>query len=192
MSHTDHGCNKCQEGTQNTEITQSDTLPIYDKPELPQDGELILLVTGADNTCGGELTRAYRMPLDRLTPGSTLQPNTYSAYAPNNTITVAPKTVSAGFTDMNFPHEIKLARADSVATLAKYIILGEDVNVDDRLMIQSGGFYSFPTTHDYTIGKQYYLSATNAGQVVTAEPTTPNVSQPLFYVVDAKTILVNL
>lgn len=192
-------CNKC-EGTKknttcddtSTKIVQSEDFSIYEDGMLPENAEVIMLVNGADNQCGGTMTRAYRLPLSRLAPGSSIQSTTYSVYSPNNTINVTGEQVVPAYTDVNVPYEIKKARADSQTSLAKYIVLGVDPNSDERLIIQSAGFYTFSGMHNYVVGKQYYLSATDAGQVVTAEPATPNVSQPLFYVIDNKTILINL
>ena len=163
----------------------------WDKPELPEGSEVLLFVTPKKNKICPELDSIYRLPIGRILPGSTFQPNTYSVYAPAGS--VAPPTtykVIPAFTNQNGTNIVTAARADSTSTLAKYIIIGDDPNADDRVYIQSSGYLTFPNAHTYkdNIGKTYYLSATESGEVVSTAPTSPNTAQPLFVVIDATTI----
>ena len=52
------------------------------------------------------------------------------------------------------------------------------------------GFYTFDRPHMYEVGKTYYLSASNAGEVVSVKPGS--YGQALFTVIDQLTIAINL
>lgn len=169
----------------NTEQIGSDEFPIYNKPTLPEDGQLILLSPEKDYDCGGDFTAAFRLPLSRLTPGSSFQSNTYSLSAPTSGITVSENQVVPAYVETFSPHQLKRAQANSSTTLAKFLIVGKDQNIDGSYIIQNSGYYSFPTVHGLSIGQTYYLSETDPGGITTQAPT---LAQPLFYVVDAQTI----
>lgn len=164
----------------------------WNKPELPEGSELLLFINSNDDC--GTLDNIYRLPLSRITPGSAFQQNTYSVYAPSGS-TAAPATgvykVIPAYTNINEPHTINAAKADSQTTLAKYLVIGEDPNATDRVYIQSSGYYTFPSAHIYKdfIGKTFYVSDTVPGEVVS---TAPAIAQPVFLVIDATTIQILL
>lgn len=75
------------------------------------------------------------------------------------------------------------AQADDVGNLAKAVELSTGT-------ILSSGLVTW-TAHGLTIGETYYTSQTVAGEFVTPEPST-GISQKLFTVVDADTILIQV
>ena len=179
--------------TQDIEQLNSDDLPIYNKSTLPSDANLILLVDEENYDFGGTLQAAYRLPLDRVVPNNTKQGVTYSLHANGDAgadIAIADGTVVPAYVEAFDPYETKRAQASSITTKAQFLIISLDQNVDDNYVIQSSGFYTFPDTHNYDIGKTYYLSDSAAGGVTDVEPVS--IIQPLFKVIDERTILVNI
>lgn len=177
------------DGTCDTEEIHSDELPLYNRATLPQSGQLILLVEEPNNDCGGKMSGAYRLPLDRITPGSTFQSNTYSLDPANPGIVVPDDEVVPAYVETFSPFNVMRAQADDSTTKAKFLIIANDQNIDENYIIQSSGYLAFKAVHSYQVGQTYYLSATTPGGVTT---TPPADAQPLFYVVDQKTIQIVL
>lgn len=172
------------------ENIDSADLPLYDGATLPATGKLILLVEKQDYDNGGTIQAAYRIPLSRIVPGSAPQGVAYSLSDVDAAISIPDETVVPGYVEGFGSFDLKRAIATSSTTKAKFLIISTDQNVDGSYIIQGAGFYSFPTVHGYTPGNTYYLSDTAPGGVTNVPPS--GIAQPLFYVVDQKTILITI
>lgn len=179
---------------QDIEQVNADDLPIYNKSTLPDDANLVLLVDEVNHDFGGTLQAAYRLPLDRVVPNNTKQGVVYSVHATGLNgadIAIAQGTVVPAYVESFDPYEIKRAQAVAPgASKAQFLIVSHDQNVDDNYIVQSSGFYTFPDTHNYDIGKTYYLSESAAGGVTDVQPS--GIVQPLFSVVDSRTIRIHI
>lgn len=171
-----------------TDEVQADSLPIWTKNFLPQSGQFIMLVEEPNYDLGGTITAAYRIPADRIIANNAVQGNVYTLVDAEATITVPELTVVPAYVESFAPNRLKRAQASSPTTLAMFLIVGLNQNVDDGYLIQHGGYFVFPEAHAYTVGAKYYLSSSAAGGVTTVAPND-NV-QPLFTVVDDRTIQV--
>lgn len=171
-----------------TEQIESADLPIYDKATLPDSGKLILLVDQNDYDNGGKITAAYRLPLERIMLGDAPPAVAYTLVDPDADIAVPEGEVVPAYVESFGTFDIQRAVASSISSKAKFLIIGANQNVDGGYIIQSSGFYSFPTVHGYAPGMTYYLSDSVAGGVTTTAPAS--IAQPLFYAVDQKTIMV--
>lgn len=175
---------------QDTEQIDSSDLPVYDKPTLPEKGQLVLLVEEPDYDCGGEMVSAYRLPLNRVLPGGSKQSLVYSLSDVDAGITVPDNAVVPAYVESFGDFNLKRAIATSSTSKARFLIIGADPNIDGNYLVQNGGFFSFPTVHNYNVGQTYYLSDSVAGGVTSNPPS--GIAQPLFYVVDQKTIALNI
>ena len=63
-------------------------------------------------------------------------------------------------------------------------------SADGVTTLMVSGFYTFDRPHMYEVGKTYYTSSTNAGEVVSVAPGA--FSQALFTVIDQLTIAINV
>lgn len=174
-----------------TEQIASDAVPVWDKPVLPIDAELIVLVNEENFDFGGTIQNAYRLPLERIAANNALQGNTAVIYSPNADISIPEGKVVPAYVESFDPHLTKRAQASSETTKAQFLIIGRTQNVDDSYDVQSSGFYKFPVDHTYEVGQVYYLSDSAPGGVTTEAPTSSTV-QKLFTVLDSKTIQINL
>lgn len=173
------------------EQVNSDDLPVYSKSTLPDDAFLILLANEPNFDFGGTIQNAYRLDLDRVVPNNTKQGVTYSLLANDGAdIAIPDGTVVPAYVETFDPHRTLRAQASSATTKAQFLIISLNQNVDDSYIIQSSGFYTFPTTHNYDIGKTYYLSDSAAGGVTDVAP--PGNVQPLFQVIDERTISIRI
>lgn len=176
-----------------TEQVQTDDLPIYSKSTLPDNANVIVLVDEENYATGGTLQAAYRLGLDRIVPTNTRQSVTYSLHA-NGTegadITIPAGTVVPAYVEAFDPYSVKRAQATSDTSLAQFLIIGLNQNVDDEYIVQNTGFYTFESAHTYNVGSLYYLSDSTTGGVTSTKPA--NNVQPLFRVVDTKTIAINI
>lgn len=175
---------------EDTEQIESADLPEYNQATLPATGKLILLVDQPDYNQGGQVSVAYRLPLSRVVPGSAPQSVLYSINDPDAGITIPDQTVVPAYVESFGTFDLKRAIASSSTTKARFLIVGVDQNIDGNYIIQGSGFYSFPTVHGYAPGTTYYLSDSVAGGITSTAPS--GIAQPLFYVVDQKTILINV
>lgn len=173
-----------------TQEIQSSELPIYDKASLPVSGKLVLLVEEPDYDNGGNIVAAYRIPLSRIAPGAAPQSVLYSLSDPDAGIVIPDGEIVPAYVESFGNFDLKRAQATSTPTKAKFLIVGMDQNIDGNYIIQSSGFFSFPTVHEYAVGNTYYLSDSVSGGVTTTPP--PGIAQPLFFVVDQKTILIQI
>lgn len=172
-----------------TLLINSKDVPEYDKPNLPATGEVIVFVEEDNFDYGGKIDLAYRLPLDRIVPTNSQQSTSYSIEAPGAGIAVPDQTVVPAYVEAFDPYALKRAQANNATSLAQFLIIQPDQNVDDNYVIQGSGFYRFPTTHNYLVGQQYYLSDSAAGGVTATPPA--GTKQKLFIPVDASTILIN-
>lgn len=184
MTHIDDGI----------EQVNSEDLPIYSKSTIPDDTTLIILVNEENFDFGGTMQNAYRLPLDRILPNNTRQGVTYSLFANGDDgadITIPEGTVVPAYVEAFDPYRVLRAQAVSPGvSKAQFLIISLNQNVDDTYVVQSSGFYTFAEAHNYDIGKKYYLSDSAPGGVTDVAPS--GIVQPLFTVVDDRTILVNI
>lgn len=164
-------------------------LPIFSAPTIPSSAKLILLVDEINYDIGGKMEVAYQLPIERLTGGTSFSSNSHSIYAPTAGISVPEGAAIPAFRETFGSFELKRAQANSNTTLAQFLIVRLDPNVDQSYIVTANGFYEFPVPHNYAIGQTYYLDENNPGQVTT---TPPALAQRLFTVVDQRTILVNI
>jgi hypothetical protein len=150
---------------------------------------LILLTEEVNYDLGGKFQAAYRLPLERLTGGTSFASNAHSLYAPTAGIIVPDNKVVPAYRETFGTFNLKRARANSNTTLAQFLIVGLDPNVDDSYLIAANGFYQFPASHGYLIGQTYYLDENNPGDVTTQPPA---LEQRLFTVIDGRTILIHI
>lgn len=169
-----------------TDQITSDELPIYDKPTIPADAEIIMLVEEPNYDFGGTLSAAYRLPISRIVANNQIQGNVYTIADETAGITIAENTVVPAYVENFDPFHLKRAQASSNTTKARFLILGENVNVDGGYLVQSNGYYVFPEDHAYLVGQTYYLSDSAPGGVTNVAPG--GIVQPLFHVIDSKTI----
>ena len=165
-------------------------LPIFSEPQIPEDAYLILLTEGVDYEAGGKFQAAFRLPIERVTGASgTASSGTHSVYAPAAGITVPENKVVPAFRESFGIFQLRRAQANNLSTLAQFLIVADDVNVDNSYIVASNGFYQFPGSHGYLVGQKYYLDESNPGQVTTSPPA---IAQELFTVIDNRTILINI
>lgn len=177
----------------NPQIEQVDTddLPIYSQSTLPDNANLIVLVDEQNYDFGGTLQAAYRLPLDRVVPTNTRQNVSYSLKATGGAdINIPAGAVVPAYVEAFDPYNVVRAQASSSTSMAQFLIIGLNQNVDDTYVVQNTGFYTFTEPHTYDIGAQYYLSDSVTGGVTTSKPSSN--AQPLFRAIDAYTIAINI
>lgn len=160
-----------------TQVLPWTSLPLYKGAELPEDMDFI----------GGssELGKAWRVPVERILPGGSLNPLRYAVRKGLSTVEVQRGMIVPVY----FPNAAEpVEAAQAVAgRYAQALAIAEE---NGHLIIQNSGFLTFPRTHKYTVGKTYYLSKDVAGEVVSVKPS--GTAQPLFTVIDAVTIAINM
>lgn len=164
-----------------TEVAPWTGLPLFGGPELPEDLEFI----GGSSEEG----KVWRVPVQRILPGGDLNPLRYVISKKTADITFVRGQILPIFVP-NAEEPVELAKATSGYT-AQALAIAEDPNDTEKIVLQQTGFITFPRTHAYTVGKTYYLSQTVAGEVVSVKPTT-GIVQPLFTVIDAVTLAINV
>lgn len=167
----------------------SEDVPIWGEATLPEKGYLLMAAIQQDRQCGEYIPYLYHLPIASLTPGSTIQGNTYVANANGGVIAIPPKQVRAGYTYNNRPNDMRLATLNDEEFLkAQYIVLAQ--NDAQSYIIQGTGFYTFSAGHDYIPGYTYYLGEN--GEPTTDSSYVDGVRQKLFEVIDQRTILINI
>lgn len=161
-----------------TTVRSWTALPLYNEAVLPDDLDLI----GGSN----ELYQSWRIPVKLILPGGTLNPSTYTIPL-NSTEVEVPKSqvVPVYIPNSLSAAEPAIAAAGQTATA---LAISKD---DTNLVIQNSGFLKFSRPHMYEVGKTYYLSQENAGEVISVRPRA-GIIQPLFSVVDQLTIAINI
>lgn len=79
-----------------------------------------------------------------------------------------------------------LARANLLSTTAQYVV-SKVVDTNNFEATKFGNITS--TSHGFTVGQTYYTDETTPGNVTTTEP---DISSPVFIVIDANTLLVSV
>ena len=163
-------------------------VPVWGSTKLPDEGYLLMAAVQKDQQCGRNLPFLYHLPINKITPGSSFQPNTYSVEGNGFTGDWAASQVRAGYTYNNTPNDIRLADKDS--HMAQYILLEKDSTIVGNYIAQGSGFYTFAGGHSYVPGYAYYLG--DNGQPTTSSAFTGGKRQHLFEAIDNSTILINI
>ena len=156
-----------------TEVRSWTALPLLDVTNVPDDLDLI----GGSN----KEYQSWRIPASYFT-GGTLNTMKYN--------------VSAATEIENQQVKPVYLRADSASTLPALAAAGQTAQAlavasnDGTTTLMVSGFYTFARPHLYEVGKTYYTSSTNAGEVVSVKPLA--YGQALFTVVDQLTIAINV
>ena len=164
-----------------TQVMPWTGLPLFREQELPEDLDFI---GGSD-----ERGQAWRIPVERILPGGDLNPLRYTIPKKTANIVIPRGQVLPVFIP-NAVEPVEMAKA-TVGSTAQALAVAEDPNNNQRLVLQQTGFLTFARTHMYTVGKTYYLSQTELGEVVSVPPTS-GIKQPLFTVIDELTIAVHV
>lgn len=174
----DHIKAEVEEISTRTTVRSWTALPLYNEAVLPDDLDLI----GGSN----ELYQSWRIPVKLILPGGTLNPSTYTIPL-NSTEVVVPKSQVV---PIYIPNSLSAAEPAIAATgqTATALAISKD---DTNLVIQNSGFLKFSRPHMYEVGKTYYLSQENAGEVISVRPSA-GIIQPLFSVIDQLTIAINI
>lgn len=134
-----------------------------------------------DEQTGGSIYTPVRIPGARVMPTANLA--NVVAIASNNTALVIPDNqVVAGYIDEQVGGNIVKPAGNGNA--AQFLILKNYTN--NKVLIQSTGFITYPTEHHYIVGSQYYLG--DDGEPVTDSSIT---GQKLFLPLDGYTLMVN-
>lgn len=166
----------------------AEDIPTWAQTKLPDEGYLLMAAKLKDQHCGRPLPFLYHLPINKITPGATFQPNTYSVAGNGYQGEWAANQVRAGYTYNNTPNDIRLA--DITAQKAQYILLSKDNTIEGNYLIQGSGFYTFTGGHNYVPGYAYYLGT--EGQPTTDSSFVNGIRQHLFEVIDSSTILINI
>lgn len=164
-----------------TEVAPWSAFPQYVAGELPEDLEFV----------GGstEEGKVWRVPVQRILPGGSLNPLRYTVPKKTADIEVPRGQVVPVFIP-NAVDPVEKAKA-AANTTAQALAISDNPNDPNSLVLQQTGFITFPRTHVYTVGKTYYLSPNVEGEVVSVRPSG-GVVQPLFTVIDEVTLAVNV
>lgn len=166
----------------------AEDVPVWGQTKLPDEGYLLMAAKLRDQQCGRNLPFLYHLPINKITPGATFQPNTYSAEGNGFTQEWEPNQVRAGYVYNNTPNDIRFAAISGQK--AQFILLEKDDTVEGNYLIQGSGFYTFVGGHSYVPGYAYYLGAD--GKPTTDSSFVDGQRQHLFEVIDTSTILINI
>lgn len=166
----------------------AEDVPVWSQTKLPDEGYLLMAAKLIDQQCGKSLPFLYHLPINKITPGATFQPNTYSVAGNGFHESWAPNQVRAGYIYNNTPNDIRFASNDG--TRAQFILLSKDDTVSGNYLIQGSGFYTFTGGHNYVPGYTYYLGQN--GLPTTDSSFVGGYRQHLFEVIDNSTILINV
>lgn len=168
------------------EQVNSGELPEWNKNYLPEKAEIIMLVEEENYDYGGEISAAYRLPVDRIVANNTKQGNVFTLTDLEAEIMVPEGTVVPAYVESFEPFHLMRAQASSTTTKARFLIISKNQNIDGGYVVQSSGYYTFNEPHNYSVGQLYYLSSSVTGGVTNVPPS--GIVQPLFSVIDNKTI----
>ena len=174
-------CNDCGNVEQTTKVVSVNKLPLYQDASLLEDLDIVVTST--------EEGKSWRFPLNRILAGGDIDKLRYSLDKKTSDISVPTNQVIPVYIPgVNVPVE----KAQAVeGKQAQFLAISNDPNDAESLIIQNSGFVTFPRLHSYQVGRTYYLSQTNAGEVVSEKPKS-GIVQPLFTVVDELTISINM
>ena len=163
-----------------TEVRSWTSLPLLDVTKVPDDLDLI----GGSN----KEYQSWRIPASYFLPGGTLNHVTYKVPATDGVVLPQHQVVPVYIPSADEPWTMAIADGTNQEATDIAVALDEDKT---SFTIMKNGYYTFSRPHMYEVGKTYYLSQTNAGEVVSVRPTAGTI-QPLFSVVDQKTISINV
>ena len=169
---------KVEELSTKTTVRSWTSLPLYKEAVLPDDLDLI---RGSNDQY-----QSWRIPVKMILPGGTLNPSTYTIPL-NSTEVEVPKSQVV---PIYIPNSLSAAEP-AIAEVGQTAIALAIAKDDTNLTIQNAGLLKFSRPHMYEVGKTYYLSQENAGEVVSVRPTA-GIIQPLFSVIDQLTIAINI
>lgn len=134
-----------------------------------------------DPDSGDTIYTPVRIPGARVMPTGNLA-NVTAIAKNNDTLVVPDNQVRAGYIDPQPTGNIM--RPATNAHRAQFLMIKD--YTDNKMLIQSTGFLTFPKPHNYVIAQQYYLG--NNGEPVTDNTIT---GQKLFRPLDDYTIEIN-
>lgn len=156
-----------------TEVRSWTSLPLLDITNVPEDLDLI----GGSN----KEYQSWRVPASYFLGGAL---NT-TRYEVSGEVELQPDQVVPVYFSNQFSSPVKAIAGEG--TLAQALAVTSENGVTT---IMVSGFYKFSRPHLYEVGKTYYTSATNAGEVVSVKPAM--YGQALFTVIDQLTIAINI
>lgn len=159
-----------------TEVRSWTSLPLIDTASLPDDLDLI----GGSN----KEYKSWRIPASYFLPGGTLNNTRYNV---DGSVDIEARQVTPVYLVGNSVTPVAKARAQVGETATDIAVLSDD----GKVTLMKSGYYTFARPHMYEVGKTYYLSQDNEGEVISVRPAA-GVVQPLFSVVDQLTISVNV
>ena len=174
-------CDDCGTIDTTTKVMPVGKMPLYQSSSLIDDLDIIVTST--------EEGKSWRFPLARILAGGDIDKLRYSLDKKTSDIDVPTNQVIPVYIPgVTLPVE----KAQAVdGKQAQFLAIANDPNNKEAIVIQNSGFVTFPRLHSYQVGKTYYLSQTNPGEVISKKPTS-GIVQPLFTVVDELTISINL
>lgn len=161
-----------------TEVRSWTALPLLDVTNVPEDLDLI----GGSN----KEYKSWRIPASYFLPGGTLNHATYKVATDTSSIIMGDRQVTP-VRPSNSLSPWVMAIAQDGETATDLAVAAED----GSLTIMKNGYYTFARPHTYEIGKTYYLSQDDEGEVISTRPSA-GIVQPLFSVVDQLTISINV
>lgn len=174
-----------------TQLLASSDVPLWNKPGIPDDATVYMTLNEADQLNGGSILATYRIGLDRIIPTNQQNSIIYSLHDDQADIAVSTAQVVPAYVESFAPYRVRRAQAVAPGTsLAQFVIVSLDQNVDNSYIVQASGFHRFSEAHNYLVGQQYYLSDSSAGGVTNVAPA--GIKQRLFIPVDEFTIVFNL
>ena len=178
------------ESVSNTKVVPWSALPEIDIDNVPDDLDLI---------CGSNSEfRSWRIPATYFlgtSSGSNVKHKITTAgiYYVNETTSTRELIAIGSGQVMPIFREVDGGTFITRAAMATTNMTATDIAVyedDSSVTIMNSGYYTFSRPHQYSVGRQYYLSQTEQGQVVSQKPTA-GIIQPLFVPVDSYTISIN-
>lgn len=156
-----------------TEVRSWTSLPLLDITDVPDDLDLI----GGSN----KEFQSWRVPASYFLGGAVnTMKYTVAGEISIETSQVKPVRFSSSSSS------IIPAIASNGETAQAIAVASED----GTTTLMASGFFKFDRPHMYEVGKTYYTSASNAGEVVSVKPSV--YGQALFTVIDQLTIAINV
>lgn len=157
-----------------TEVRSWTALPLLDVTNVPDDLDLI----GGSN----KAYQSWRIPASYFL-GGTLSTMKYNVAMETEIEAAQVKPVRFSSSSSS----IIPAKAVTGLTAQALAVASED----GTTTLMNGGFFTFDRPHMYEVGKTYYLSQTDEGEVISVAPGA-GIIQPLFSVIDQLTIAINI
>lgn len=164
-----------------TQVRSWTELPLFDDTNVPEDLDLI----GGSNS----EYKAWRIPLKYVNPSGSLNRVQYNVSGEEN-ITIPDGQivpVYSAYDDGKGTVVLQPALASTGETATDIAIAVDGGTVT----VMKNGYYTFLRPHRYAVGKTYYLSQSEPGEVVSTRPSA-GIIQPLFSVIDLNTISINV